>query len=100
MTPVTRLEFLAGKQLPYVVVSLISFAVLFLMSVFLFGVPLKGSFLVLLLGAVLYVVATTGHGRGRVEDWNAAHLVLDLGKPPGASRGACTLGRVNRTRRI
>jgi ribosome-dependent ATPase len=62
VTPVTRLEFLAGKQLPYVVVSMINFAVLFLMSVFLFGVPLKGSFLVLLLGAVLYVIATTGIG--------------------------------------
>ncbi len=62
VTPVTRLEFLAGKQLPYVVVSLINFAVLFLMSVFLFGVPLKGSFPVLLSGAVLYVIATTGIG--------------------------------------
>ncbi len=62
VTPVTRLEFLAGKQLPYVVVSMINFAVLFLMSVFLFGVPLKGSFPVLLLGAVLYVIATTGIG--------------------------------------
>ncbi len=41
---------------------MINFAVLFLMSVFLFGVPLKGSFLVLLLGAVLYVIATTGIG--------------------------------------
>jgi ribosome-dependent ATPase len=62
VTPVTRLEFLVGKQLPYVVVSMINFAVLFLMSVLLFGVLLKGSFLVLLLGAVLYVIATTGIG--------------------------------------
>ena len=41
-TPITRLEFLLGKQLPYVVISLISFVTLFLLAVYLFGVPVKG----------------------------------------------------------
>jgi ribosome-dependent ATPase len=62
VTPVTRLEFLVGKQLPYVVVALINFFVLFAMAVFLFGVPLKGSFLALLVGTIVYVFATTGYG--------------------------------------
>jgi ribosome-dependent ATPase len=62
VTPVTRLEFLLGKQLPYIGVAMVNFALLCLIIVFLFQVPLKGSFLTLLLGALLYVTATTGIG--------------------------------------
>jgi ribosome-dependent ATPase len=62
VTPVTRLEFLLGKQLPYVAVSMINFAILLIMAVFVFDVPLKGSFPTLVLGALLYVAATTGIG--------------------------------------
>jgi ribosome-dependent ATPase len=61
-TPVTRLEFLLGKQLPYVAISMVNFLILFLMGVLLFNVPLKGSFSTLCLGALLYVTATTGIG--------------------------------------
>lgn len=62
VTPVTRLEFLLGKQLPYVAVALINFLVMFLMAIFLFGVPLKGSLLALVAGSVIYVFTTTGYG--------------------------------------
>jgi ribosome-dependent ATPase len=62
VTPVTRLEFLVGKQLPYVAVALINFLVMFAMSIFLFDVPLKGSFFTLLAGTVIYVFTTTGYG--------------------------------------
>ena len=62
VTPVTRLEFLVGKQLPYVAIGFIDFLVLVLIAILLFGVPVKGSFLALGFGAVLYLVATTGLG--------------------------------------
>jgi ribosome-dependent ATPase len=62
VTPVTRLEFIWGKQLPYVVLALVNFASLVLMAVVLFGVPLKGSLLALSVGALLYVISTTGYG--------------------------------------
>ncbi len=62
VTPVTRLEFLLGKQLPYIAVAMLDFLLLFAMAVFLFAVPLKGSFIALILGALLYVTATTGIG--------------------------------------
>jgi ribosome-dependent ATPase len=62
VTPVTRLEFLLGKQLPYVAVAMINFAMLLLMAIFIFKVPLKGSFLVLTLGALIYVTTTTAYG--------------------------------------
>ncbi|RBP15603.1 ribosome-dependent ATPase [Roseiarcus fermentans] len=61
-TPITRFEFLIGKQLPYVAIAMINFFVLYLMSVFIFDVPAKGPFLVLLLGTLIYVIATTGFG--------------------------------------
>ncbi|MGD0023509.1 MAG: ribosome-associated ATPase/putative transporter RbbA, partial [Xanthobacteraceae bacterium] len=62
VTPVTRIEFLLGKQLPYIGFAMVNFAVMFLMALFVFGVPLKGSFFTLLLGALLYVTTTTGYG--------------------------------------
>ncbi|MEO8410540.1 MAG: ribosome-associated ATPase/putative transporter RbbA, partial [Propionivibrio sp.] len=62
VTPVTRVEFLLGKQLPYVAVALISFVLLVIQSQVVFHVPIKGSLAALTLGACLYVVATTGIG--------------------------------------
>jgi ribosome-dependent ATPase len=62
VTPVSRLEFLLGKQLPYVAVGLANFALLFLMSLFVFRVPLKGDFLTLLLGVLIYLAAMTAYG--------------------------------------
>ncbi|MGF1628576.1 MAG: ribosome-associated ATPase/putative transporter RbbA [Kiloniellaceae bacterium] len=62
VTPVNRLEFLLGKQLPYVAVGMVNFLLMTALAVTLFGVELKGSFLALSLGALLYVTATTGLG--------------------------------------
>jgi len=60
--PATKAEFLLGKQLPYVAVSLIQFATLVALAVFLFHVPIKGSVATLALGGVIYVLASTGFG--------------------------------------
>src|SRR5690606_16930042 len=59
VTPITRLEFLLGKQFPYVVLAMLNFFLLVAMSVFLFGVPLTGSLPALTLGAFLYVIVAT-----------------------------------------
>jgi ribosome-dependent ATPase len=61
-TPITAIEFLLGKQLPYVVIALISFVSLLLLAVFLFGVPVTGSFATLVAGVILYVYGSTGFG--------------------------------------
>jgi len=60
--PVSKLAFLIGKQLPYVALGLVSFVTLVVLIVFGFGVPLRGSFLALALGAVVYCVAATAFG--------------------------------------
>jgi ribosome-dependent ATPase len=62
-TPITKFEFLIGKQAPYIAIAMINFFSLFLMAVFVFDVPLKGPFLTLLLGTIVYVFATTGFGQ-------------------------------------
>jgi ribosome-dependent ATPase len=62
VTPVTRIEFLIGKQLPYIAIGMSNFTLMFLMAIFVFDVPLKGSFLTLLLGALLYVTTATSYG--------------------------------------
>ena len=62
VTPTTRLEFLLGKQIPYIVLALLNFLLLTSMAVTLFGVPLKGSFLTLAAGAFLYVICATAMG--------------------------------------
>jgi ribosome-dependent ATPase len=62
VTPVSRLEFLLGKQLPYIAVAMVNFMIMFLMALFIFNVPIKGSFLTLALGALIYVTSTTAYG--------------------------------------
>jgi ribosome-dependent ATPase len=62
VTPVTRLEFLIGKQLPYVALGLLNAVLLTAFAVFVFRVPFTGSFLTFMLAALLYVSATTGMG--------------------------------------
>ena len=62
VTPTRKIEFLVGKQLPYIAVALMNYFILILMAIIVFGVPLKGSFLGLTLCALAYVVVTTGIG--------------------------------------
>ncbi|MEQ8825558.1 MAG: ribosome-associated ATPase/putative transporter RbbA [Filomicrobium sp.] len=62
VTPSHRIEFLVGKQLPYIGITMVNFAIMALIVVYLFGVPLKGSLFALSLGALAYAAATTGYG--------------------------------------
>ncbi|HDG1722494.1 ribosome-associated ATPase/putative transporter RbbA [Kluyvera ascorbata] len=62
VTPTTRTEFLLGKQMPYILLGMFNFLLLCALSVFVFGVQHKGSFLTLTLAALLYVTIATGLG--------------------------------------
>jgi ABC-2 type transport system permease protein/ribosome-dependent ATPase len=59
---VSRLEFLAGKLLPYVAISTVNVMVLWLIAVFLFAVPFKGSLPLFLATSLLFVFTSTGIG--------------------------------------
>ena len=62
VTPTTRLEFLIGKQIPYIAIGFANFLLLAAMTIVVFGVPLKGNPVPLAIGALLYVWATTSYG--------------------------------------
>lgn len=62
VTPTNRLEFLIGKQLPYVGIGMINYATLTFLVIYLLQVPMKGSLLGLTVGALFYVFASTGFG--------------------------------------
>ena len=62
VTPVTRVEFLLGKQLPYVGLAMLNYLLMCAMAVFVFDVPITGSFFTLTVAALLFCVISTGMG--------------------------------------
>ena len=61
-SPASRLQFLLGKQLPYLAAAMTSFLILYLMMRYWFGVPLNGSAAALLTGTLLMCATTTATG--------------------------------------
>lgn len=62
VTPITRVEYLTGKILPYVIVSLAQVTVVFTVGVWLFRVPFRGSILVVAAGVFLFMLTGIGQG--------------------------------------
>ncbi|MDQ7777752.1 ribosome-associated ATPase/putative transporter RbbA [Paracoccus aminovorans] len=62
VTPVSRAEFLLGKQMPYIALAFLNFLMLAAFAVFVFRVPFTGSFATLVAAALLYSFITTGMG--------------------------------------
>lgn len=62
VTPITKVEFIIAKQLPYMALAMVNFFLLVVLSVTVFQVPIKGSLLTLSAAAALYVTAATGLG--------------------------------------
>lgn len=62
VTPVTRMEFLLGKQVPYVLLAMLNFALMALLARFAFDVPVKGSLPTLLLAVLLFNIVSTAFG--------------------------------------
>jgi ABC-2 type transport system permease protein len=61
-TPVSTLELLAGKLIPYFLLGLGSMALCTALGVFLFGVPLRGSFLGLAAISAAFLIPALGMG--------------------------------------
>ncbi|MTI64771.1 ribosome-associated ATPase/putative transporter RbbA [Methylophaga sp.] len=62
VTPVTRTEFMLGKQLPYIALAMINFLFMAAFAVWLFGVPVKGSFIALVIASLFFVTYATALG--------------------------------------
>jgi ABC-2 type transport system permease protein len=61
-TPVTAIELLAGKILPYFILALASMTLCVLLAVFVFGVPFRGSVGALYLLSAIFLVPALGQG--------------------------------------
>ncbi|EJC80899.1 ABC-type multidrug transport system, permease component [Rhizobium leguminosarum bv. trifolii WSM2297] len=61
-TPVTAVELLAGKILPYFLLGLASMTLCVLLAVFLFGVPFRGSVAALYALSAAFLVPALGQG--------------------------------------
>ncbi|WP_321872473.1 ribosome-associated ATPase/putative transporter RbbA [Burkholderia ubonensis] len=62
VTPVTRTEFLIGKQAPYIMLAMLNFLLMVVLADLAFGVRIKGSFATLLLAVLIFNVVATGVG--------------------------------------
>ncbi len=62
VTPIGRLEFILGKTIPFALIGLLDVALIALIAVFWFRVPLLGYPLMLFLGTGLYLLSTLGVG--------------------------------------
>ncbi len=62
VSPLHPLQMVVGKVLPYVLLSFVDGLLVLAVGVFLFGVPIQGSLLLLLTMSVLYVLAALSLG--------------------------------------
>lgn len=62
VSPLTSGELIMGKLLPFAFISLLDFALVLTLALVWFKVPFAGSFFVLMLGSVLYLLGTLGVG--------------------------------------
>lgn len=62
VTPVTKAQFIASKLLPFWLIALADLAIGLLLARFIFGVPMRGSLLLVFGAAVIYLAAALGIG--------------------------------------
>lgn len=61
-TPLKKTELLLGKMAPYFVIGMVDMLITIAMGQFLFGVPQRGSFLLLIGLSAIFLIATLAHG--------------------------------------
>jgi ABC-2 type transport system permease protein len=62
VSPLTSIELIIGKILPYIVISLINATIVLIAGYVLFGIAIKGDLLLLLLGTLTFLFAAIGLG--------------------------------------
>ncbi len=62
VSPLSSAELIIGKTVPYIVISLINAAIVLTAGYLLFGVAIKGSILLLLLGTFIFLFAALAQG--------------------------------------
>jgi ABC-2 type transport system permease protein len=62
VTPITRLEFILGKTVPFALIGLADVVLITVVGVFWFGVPIRGNLAWLFVSVLLYLMTTLGIG--------------------------------------
>jgi ABC-2 type transport system permease protein len=62
VSPLSPLEFLSGKTIPFILISLADVALVTLMGVFWFEIPFQGSVAVLFIGTLAFLLSSVGLG--------------------------------------
>ena len=62
VTPVSRAGLLLGKLVPYALVGLVEVLIVLTVMIYLFGVPVRGSILLLIALSMLFIVCSLGLG--------------------------------------
>lgn len=62
VTPITKMELMVGKVVPYVVIGFIDIVLALFLSLFWFRVPIAGSITLLLVYSVIFLVGALGVG--------------------------------------
>ncbi|PTX91449.1 ABC transporter permease [Opitutus sp. ER46] len=62
VTPIRPLEFILGKFAPFIVIGFVDVALVTLVGVYWFEIPIRGSFLLLLGGTACFLLSTLGIG--------------------------------------
>ena len=62
VSPISSLELILGKSLPFVLLALINAGIILVASYFLFGSEVKGSLLLLFITTLIFLIASTSMG--------------------------------------
>ena len=62
VTPITQLEFILGKTVPFALISIFDVILITIVGVLWFGVPIRGNLLLLFFATALYLMTTLGVG--------------------------------------
>ncbi len=62
VSPIRPVEFMLGKTIPFILISLFDMVLVILVGVFWFEVPLRGSLVILFLGAITFLFNSVGLG--------------------------------------
>ena len=62
MAPIDTFSFVVGKSIPYFFISLTSVALIILAAMVLFGLPMRGNWLALLVALSLFIAGALGTG--------------------------------------
>jgi ABC-2 type transport system permease protein len=62
VSPIKPLMVIVGKVVPYITLALINASTILLLGVFVFGLPIRGSLIVLMLEIILFIITALGLG--------------------------------------